>query len=439
MKAAGIGDTVPFIVNALAGALAAAACAWLGRRMFGRLPGLIAGLLLAVSMFAVSYSRLALAEPLFLLMWLLVLSLLWRAAEDPRAWRWAALGAGAGLLMLAKYSGVVIMGIGATWVALQAATMFTRARKLPRGLIAGFACAALAGAGIALAGFMTVNPGGLGRAMSVLSSSSGYRAGSGEFRFLTTPEILAHYLALWVSPIVLASAALGACVALWKRSAGDMLVLVWTVVFAAALLVYKPFPRLALPLFPAVFLLAARGIDAAVWAAQRVTRGTPAARKAVPAFAVLLVGAAVVAEAARLPRILRMETTGYARAVRAAERAAAGAEVWWRVQPEAVVALYTNAGRELADLSDGASWRRPVRRVFVVDHSEYDWHGEVAAFLDGNRTRLKLIESIPNPMYDELYFQPASIEALKAFPRRPRLVPMIAIYESTEGLEPLRR
>jgi hypothetical protein len=56
-----------------------------------------------------------------------------------------------------------------------------------------------------------------------------------------------------------------------------------------------------------------------------------------------------------------------------------------------------------------------------------------------NRTRLRLVASILNPMNDELYFQPATLDALAAFARQPGIDPVVNVFESNESLEPRAR
>ena len=439
MKAVGVKEAIPFVVNALAGAAAAAVLTSLGRRLFGRIEGLAAGLLLAASMFAVSYSRLALADSLFLLLTLVVLRLLPWAMAVPVAWRWVTFGLAVGSLLLTKYSGPVIVAVVVAWFTLLVVADARRERRVPWRLVAGCLCGILLGVAIAVAGFVLVNRGEFSQGIRGLRGLSAFAPGG--FRLRTTPELAVGFLTTWISPLVLGCAALGAAIALLRRRSGDLLLLIWLAGYGAAMLLYVPFPRLLLPLLPAVFLLAGRAMGQVVAAVRGGTAESPR-RHAATLVAAGLIVVTVSAEAIRLPRILRMQTTGYALSAREGLRLALArrAELWWRIQPEPLFALYandTNAGQELDEAATHREeWRTAVPRVFVVDHSVSEWHGGVAAFLEKNRAKLRLLARFPNPTYDEHYLQMATIEDLRTLAERIAAARPIEVYESTEALEP---
>jgi len=126
-KVLGASDLGAIMVSITAGALAIPAAAILARRTFGPGAGAAAAALTALSGSHVAFSRMALTDATFLLMWLLGLIVAQRFVERPGAARGVALGAAVGLAQLVKYSGWTVGA--AVPLALIAITVCDPSRK----------------------------------------------------------------------------------------------------------------------------------------------------------------------------------------------------------------------------------------------------------------------------------------------------------------------
>ncbi|APW61005.1 ArnT family glycosyltransferase [Paludisphaera borealis] len=104
-KVFGASDVAAILVSVTTGALAVPASAWLARRTFGAGAGAPAAALAALSGFHVAFSRMALTDASFLLVWLVGLIIAQRFLERPGAASGVALGVAVGAAQLFKYSG----------------------------------------------------------------------------------------------------------------------------------------------------------------------------------------------------------------------------------------------------------------------------------------------------------------------------------------------
>jgi 4-amino-4-deoxy-L-arabinose transferase-like glycosyltransferase len=98
-------DRAAIAVSIVAGIAAVPIAAWLGRRMFGPGAGAAAAGLAAGSMAHLTFSRMALTDATFLLVWLLAIAAGGRFLERPGPWRAIALGLAVGVAQLVKYNG----------------------------------------------------------------------------------------------------------------------------------------------------------------------------------------------------------------------------------------------------------------------------------------------------------------------------------------------
>lgn len=114
----GVSDIAAILVSIVAGTLTIPATAWLARRTFGAGAGAFAAALVAFSGFHIAFSRMALTDASFLLLWVLGLIAAQRFIERPRITSAIILGLSVGLAQLFKYNGwligaIVILSAGA--------------------------------------------------------------------------------------------------------------------------------------------------------------------------------------------------------------------------------------------------------------------------------------------------------------------------------------
>jgi dolichyl-phosphate-mannose-protein mannosyltransferase len=120
--ALGVSDLSPILVSIALGTLTIPAVAWLAHRSFGSGAGGVAAAFLALSGAHVAFSRMALTDVSFLLVWVLALIQSQRFLEQPGAFRAVLLGLAVGAAQLFKYNGwlagaaVVLSAI--VWLAL---------------------------------------------------------------------------------------------------------------------------------------------------------------------------------------------------------------------------------------------------------------------------------------------------------------------------------
>ena len=247
----------------------------LGTRLFGRRIGLISTALLAVSFWAVHYSRLGyrtLLVPLFLD---LAFLLLWWAARRDSAWHWALAGVvlGLGAYTYTSYRLVVLVIAGLVVVRILAR------RDIPgnrRSWALGILAAAAVAAPLAIATML--HPDVLSRDIGVSVLKGGTPAGLpgrladhalrtiAAFNVWGDPERQYNvpHLPLF-DPIVGLAFLAGIVVAIkrWRES-GYALLLLWLGVFTLVVLLSDRTPHMlrASGLVPAAYLLAAVGLDA---------------------------------------------------------------------------------------------------------------------------------------------------------------------------------
>jgi dolichyl-phosphate-mannose-protein mannosyltransferase len=116
----GIGDIPPILVSIAMGTLTIPAVGWVASRTFGRGAGASAAAFAALSGPHIAFSRLALTDASFLLLWILAIGQGQRFLERPNLPRAVLLGLSVGLAQLFKYNG----WIAGVLVALTAATWF---------------------------------------------------------------------------------------------------------------------------------------------------------------------------------------------------------------------------------------------------------------------------------------------------------------------------
>ena len=402
MRVLGPDDWVALSVAAGCGALACVATTLLGRACYGHRVGVLAGLILAVSPFAFSYSRLALAESLFLLLFLMVTLCVWHVGRHKGIAMAAAGGILTGVLTMTKFSGVYgVLLIGAwlsvgafrTWYARRSDDVRVSNLQIRRRLIV-FLCW-MAGFGavvVTLLPLILPKDGGLSTFLSYYAAHSSLGLG-------TDPRVIVTYLAGATAWPIVAACGVGLVVAAVRRTDGDLFLLLVFLSFFAAVTRYVAFPRLGLPLAPLAAIFAAVGSD---WIAARASRSLGS--RVFPAIGLAL----LVPQLFLLAPIAALRTRGYADAARVVDGAPANVDVWSRSQMSLM--LYSNRPRWLAcSPAVAASLATDQERLFVLDQVA-TWSGLANDLLARNAGHITGETLIPNPMYTELLLQPFSWE-----------------------------
>ena len=153
----GVSDSSAILVSALCGVAAIPVLAWVAGRIFGPVAGVSGAALAAFSMPHIAFSRKALTDVPFLLVWLAAIGLGGRFLEKPRFGRALALGVAVGLAQNFKYNGWLAGAI--VILAALIGPIRVREERGRAALLATFgwgAFAVLAAAGVYLPWFLFV-------------------------------------------------------------------------------------------------------------------------------------------------------------------------------------------------------------------------------------------------------------------------------------------
>jgi len=416
-------------VSALCGTATTAVCFVMGRELFSSRVGLVAALFCGASEFAVMYSRMALADAMFTLLFVVSIYLVWRALELPTHGRWIVAGVVVGVALNTKFDGAYLVLVGPAYACARflnglLAGRFHGAKFLlatfwRQGLVCLFIGA------IALAVFVPF--------MFYVGRVAGFVAFYQQFVGLSaagTPAprgsllVIERYFSAFGAAPLLAAALGGAAFGLVRRRPGDLLLVVTLVSFTVMLFLYASFPRLALPLIPICALLAASFVDAIAAASARLQP------RLGEVTGVLLCVVIVLTELATTLPILGEQTTGYRQAGAFIDARSSGALIYTRLQPN--ILLYTQHGIELIpnDATARAINESQVPVYFVTDQT-WDFQPAVAAFFETNQKRLEVVAHIPNPMYPEVLLQPATLARLDSLANPPDDYRYITVYRLT--------
>jgi 4-amino-4-deoxy-L-arabinose transferase-like glycosyltransferase len=296
----GVRDWAAIAVSAAAGSLTVVLLFYVGREWFGSRVGLVAALWLAVAEYHLIFSRLALADATYtLLFWAALAGLFKAVASGERAWAVAA-GVATGLCWNTKYHGFFPLVITGLWLA--AARAWVGKERAPVGATPWrrLALAAFVAAAMYAPWFLIVQYSvGYGE---LVRTHLEHSAGPGAL-IVTPPGALLYYFTHWLSPPLLVLALVGIVVSIFDRGRASTFLATAFFFFAASAMFYMSFPRLVVPLVPAVCLFAARGLDLV------------AARAARPAIAAAAGTALVFAwSAADAAHVLSLRTDAYRRA-----------------------------------------------------------------------------------------------------------------------------
>lgn len=421
---------IPIAISALYGTGSTIAIYFLGSRLFGRGAGLVAAAVVATAEFSVMYSRMALADATFDF-WLIASVLaLWLGFEQRRIRYYVVAGVTTGLLVNTKYTGVFPLLLAASWLAVEVILAARRERKLS-GLWTEFRSpllGTLAMFAIAIGMFLPflVKVARYPGLHTVLSHNTSFGANT---LIKTSPETIAIYLWLFTSPLTLALALVGMAVAIRRFAAADRLMLLFTAGWFLALLLFPPYPREALSLLPAAAIWTGRAVIEVPNLVNRLRPQLPSAA-AMGALAALTVALQLLP----LPRLLSLQTQGYEQAgMVAAAYQAQGGYVFTRTQ--AVASLYLHDEYFLDPSPIVVTLLRQRSPVYFMTDQTLSWYPAIDDLVTLNRDRLQVVDRVPNPLYDEVLLQPATMDRLTHLHDPPDDYRYITFWRVTQPLQ----
>lgn len=405
----GRADWTTIVVSAAAGTMTVYLVYVLGKKLYGPEAGMLAALFVAVSPYHVIYSRMALTEATFILFVLLTLIWFYTALAEDSLRYYLLAGVAAGLMLNTKYSGLLILiplvfigvwRIGALLAARWKAPEQERKEFRWRSRAIRLSLFLLVGVGLFIPWvlFVAARSG----TEQLIRQPAGYTAFATKGLVATSPTLILAYFLRWTSPAFVILALIGASLALARRRLPDGLLLAYLSIYGLGVTMYLSYPRLALPLLPALALFAANGLEALLKGSGRKT---------------LKVAILVVASLTALDllessvSLLRVRTDGYRQAAQFVETVPEDELVFQKMQ--ITFDFYT---RRPWPLMDDPKTRemltRPGVKYFIVDQT-LTWEAFPAKLFERNRDRLRLLARVPNPTYEIVYLQPASLEKMK--------------------------
>jgi hypothetical protein len=410
-KLLGFNDWAAIAVSAALGTLTVYTMYVLGKKLYGLEVGLLSALFVAVSPYHVIYSRMALTDATFLLFFLIALTFFYDALKEDRPRKAVFAGIAAGLAMNTKYSGplVLLIGLVASLLLLGRGVLLARWRGAEyderpfdlRSMLTSTALFLLIGSALYVPWFLTVAT-DLGY-HALVNHQVGYTALSIGAFVRTSPMLVIHYFIRWTSPLLLFFGLIGLTIAFARRKTPDIFLLTYLSLYSVGVMLYRSYPRLALPLLPGLCLLAANGIIA-LWQGSR--------GKTLK-IAILVVASLAALDLLRgSASLLPIKTDGYRRAAQfISQQLPKQAPVFQKMQEN--FNFYT---LKRWDLENRPRIRQalayPRLKYFVFDQT-LTWAPFTQQLFERNRDHLRLVTKISNPMYEEVYLQPASLEKFR--------------------------
>lgn len=254
----GVHDTAAIAVSALAGSVTVSVLYFAGRIRFGVRTALLAALLLATTEYHLIYSRMALTDALFTLLFLTAVSCFFIGLQNGRRVWFILGGLATGLCWLTKYHGFFPLLITGGWLGASTIWHYYRGQAPAHSCRMSFAYGAVIAVLLYLPWFLFVQlTTGYG---PIISNTLTHSLGSGQV-VITSPGVLLFYLGRWLTPGLLGTGLIGIITALFNKDVFSRhLIFVLGTMLLAALL-YFSFPRLVLPIIPVFCLLGAAGIQ----------------------------------------------------------------------------------------------------------------------------------------------------------------------------------
>lgn len=432
-KIFGIRDFIAILPSILAGALTCLALFKLGALADDERTGLWAAALLMVNPFHIMYSRLALTDALFTFFFVLtVYAGLWAWGKN-RWWAYMLSGLPAGLAMNTKYSGfiplVLIIGY---WIFALALELARRREKPSQRLIqCGLGIAAALALFVILYApwFMMVHSTmGYG---ALLKHHRGYGIPLNKAlaAFRSNPSEMLFYFRQW-SVLPLMMLPFGFLFSFWRWKKEFVAVYAWLIFFYFSLYLYTRYTRLALPLTPAICLLAAvffsrliRMVECALPQKEKLIQA------AMHAALVLFLAVSLV----RLFPTLNRDTHAYRIAARhALDSIPKGALVIRDnlacmnvyAPPQWISLNHTQPMREILS--------KPVLKYFIFDE-HVTWNEKSNDFLTQNVKNWELVTEFPINRYDPVLLEPFTASRFMRMKDNPQDFPLnfhIRIYRT---------
>jgi 4-amino-4-deoxy-L-arabinose transferase-like glycosyltransferase len=427
----GTNNWMPLAVSAVYGTLSALALYFLGSRLFGSAVGLIAAAVLATAVFSVTFSRMALADATFGFWIIASVLFIWLGFTRRRIGYWVLAGVSTGLLLNTKYIGPFPLILAVTWVAFELfVDLVRRRRESVSKTVREYLPHAIGVVAMIVVAIVLFAPW-----VYKLEHVPGFETFfAHQARFATQktqPLFILWYYWLFTSPPTVLIALAGIAVGLIRFTRADRLMLIYTAGWCAALMTFDAYPREALSLLPAVGIWAGRAV-VEVWRLVRNWR--PQAPFAAAAASIACLAAILLGQVVALPAVLSLRTQGYADAGAIATRyQSAGNTVFIRAQDSAF--LYVKDGQLLRPIRPVVDVLRqePSRVVFMTDLTLYAYP-RVEAFFELNRDRLQVIDRLPNPLYPEVFLQPATTYKLSHLDHPPEEYTYITFWRPTAPL-----
>ena len=427
----GANNWMPLAVSAIYGTLSALALYFLGSRLFGSAVGLIAAAVLATAIFSVTFSRMGLADATFDF-WVIAAALfIWLGFTRRRIRYWVIAGVCTGLTLNTKYTGVFPLLVAVSWVAVEfIVDLVARRHDSVLKAVSEYWPSAIGVAALVVVALLMFSPW-----VWRLHDNPGFTAFFAHQQAFTTqkttPQFIVWYYWLFTSPPTVLLAGAGIVVGLVRFTRADRFLLVYTAGWCAALMLFDAYPREALSLLPAVAIWAGRAI-VEVW---RLIRGwRPGTAFVAAAVAIACVAAVFIGQALTLPGVLSLRTQGYADAGALANMyQSTGDTVLIGAQDSAL--LYVKHGvifrptrLVVQRLKD-----QPSSVVFMTDLT-FGLNPTVQAFFALNSDRLLAIARVPNPLYPEVYLQPATTYKLSHLGDQPEAFKYITFWRAKAPL-----
>ncbi|MBI3988609.1 MAG: glycosyltransferase family 39 protein [candidate division NC10 bacterium] len=406
----GRADWPTIAVSAAAGTVTVYLLYVLGKKLSGPEAGLFAAATVAFSTYHVIYSRMALTEATFILFALLTLLWFHTALTEDSLRHSLLAGVAAGLMLNTKYAGsfvltpLVLVGVLRLGAPLVARWKVSEEKgEEPFGWrpkVIGLSLFLLVGVGLFIPWvlFVAARSG----TEQLVSRPVGFTALATGGLVATPPTLILAYFLRWTSPAFLLFTLIGASLALARRRLSDGLLMAYLLIYSLGVMVYLSYPRLALPLLPALALLAGKGLKALLDVARGKILKT-----------VILVVASLTALdlLQRSVPLLAITTDGYRRAAELLETAPKGLLIFEKMQSH--FRFYTSRPLHLADHPKvRLALAQEGTKYFFVDQT-LTWEAFPERLFEQNRDRLKLIAKLPNPTYEIVYLQPASLEKMR--------------------------
>jgi 4-amino-4-deoxy-L-arabinose transferase-like glycosyltransferase len=427
----GVNNWMPLAVSATYGTLSAVALYFLGSRIYGSAVGLIAAAILATAEFSVMYSRMALSDATFNF-WLIVsVLLIWLGFTRGRFVYWVLAGVSSGILLNTIYDGAFPLILAVTLLSAEfvvdlvvgrrAFVSRARSEYLPR--VIGVA------AMVAIA-LMLFAPW-----LNKLAHNPGFAVFfgvQGNFFIVKTPAtFIVWYYWLFTSPATVVLAVVGLLVGVLRFTQADRFMLIYTLGWVAAILLFGAYPREALTLLPAIAIWAGRAI-VEIWTLIRSSR--PSLRVPAAAIAAACVAAVLLGQLIPLPHFLSLNTKGYAEATAITDKfQATGAALLIHTQPVAFLYLHNYPFHVARKSSLRALTTDTSNLYFMTDHTLTS-DSDVMAFFELNRDRLQVVDRVPNELYPDTVLLPATADKLAHLDDPPDAFRYITIWKATAPL-----